>query len=320
MRGPAGFVSTEPASHVPPEPLQADALTEARNDATEAIAARGRERGFVTSEDVLDALPEMQLGPEQIEEFLAHVEQVLRDEGIEVIEIPGENQEGGVETDGAPRPRREELLEGPGSDPVRTYLKEIGRVPLLTAAQEVDLAMRIEAGGLAGDLLGSIAHSGTVDRKGFRRVVDSVIRMDTATRWAFCSLMVGHVSAQATAAFVRHLAKDTWKVGMVLRGVLSDNGPEFVGWEFRRAIEELELTHHRIPPRSPDHNAVVERFHGTVLQECYRPAFHRRRFDRMADLEAVLGDFLHRYNTRRRNHGDYMHGRTPLQVLGGMKR
>jgi transposase InsO family protein len=144
--------------------------------------------------------------------------------------------------------------------------------------------------------------------------------VDTATRWAFCSLMVGHVTAQAMAAFLHHLAKDTWKVGMVLSGVLSDNGPEFIGWEFRQAVQELGITHHRIPPRSPDHNAVVERFHGTVLQECYRPAFHRRRFDRLADLEAVLGDFLHRYNTQRRNHGDFMKGRTPLQGLEGMKR
>src|SRR6266581_3311667 len=144
--------------------------------------------------------------------------------------------------------------------------------------------------------------------------------VDTCTRWAFCSLMVGHVSSEAMAAYVKHLGTQTWKVGMVLRGVLSDNGPEFIGWEFRQAVQELGLTHHRIPPRSPDHNAVVERFHETVLQECYRPAFHRRRFDRLADLEAVLADFLHRYNTTRRNHGDYMHGRTPLQVLGGIRR
>src|SRR6266545_4897897 len=87
---------------------------------------------------------EMQLAPEQIEEFLAHVEQVLRDEGIEVIEIPGEDQESGVETDSSRRRRREELLKSPAYDPVRMYLKEIGRVPLLTAAQEVDLAMRFE--------------------------------------------------------------------------------------------------------------------------------------------------------------------------------
>src|SRR5687768_6424886 len=94
MRSPAGLAPAEPASVVPPELLQADGLTDARNEATETLAARGRERGFVTSEDVLDGLPEMQLTSEQIEEFLAHVEQVLRDEGIQVIEVPGEDQEG----------------------------------------------------------------------------------------------------------------------------------------------------------------------------------------------------------------------------------
>jgi Sigma-70 factor, region 1.1 len=91
MKNPAGFAPIELASDVPPEPLQADGLTEAGNEATGAIVARGRERGFVTSEDVLDGLPEMQLSPQQIEEFLAHVEQVLRDEGIEVIDVPGED-------------------------------------------------------------------------------------------------------------------------------------------------------------------------------------------------------------------------------------
>src|SRR6266545_1448871 len=130
MRDPAGFVPTELASNVPPEPVRADGLDEAGNEAAEAIAARGRERGFVTSEDVLDGLPELELAPEQIEEFLAHVEQVLRDEGIEVIEIPGEDQEGGVETDSSRRRRRDELLKSPAYDPVRMYLKEICRPPL----------------------------------------------------------------------------------------------------------------------------------------------------------------------------------------------
>src|SRR6266571_2081310 len=175
MRNPAGLVPTELASDVPPEPLQADGLSEARHEATETLAARGRERGFVTSEDVLAGLPEMELSPEQIEEFLAHVEQILRDEGIEVIDVPGEDAEDGVGTEGSGR-RREELLKSPTYDPVRMYLKEIGRIPLLTAAQEVDLAMRIEAGELARDLLASVALSGRVDRKRFRRVVDSVLR------------------------------------------------------------------------------------------------------------------------------------------------
>ena len=42
--------------------------------------------------------------------------------------------------------------------------------------------------------------------------------VDTATRWAFCSLVVGHVSSEVAAAFVRDLAKQTWTVGMVLTG------------------------------------------------------------------------------------------------------
>ena len=177
MRNPVGLAPMEPPSDVPPDPLLADGLSEAKNEATEAIAARGRERGFVTSEDVLDGLPDTELVPEQVEEFLAHVEQVLQDEGIEVIDVPGEDSGRGVETEGAPRRRREELLKSPTYDPVRMYIKEIGRVPLLTAMQEVDLAMRIEAGELAGELLGSLAVSGRVDQKRFRGVVDSVIRI-----------------------------------------------------------------------------------------------------------------------------------------------
>jgi RNA polymerase primary sigma factor len=177
MKTAVASASASPAPTIPSETLLADRFTEARNEASEAIAAKGRERGFVTSEDVVNGLPEMQLAPEQIEEFFAHVEFVLRDEGIDVIDVPGDDQDGSVETDGSRRRRREDLLKTPAFDPVRMYLKEIGRVPLLTAAQEVDLAMRIEAGGLACDLLAAMALSGRVDRKRFRRVVDCVIRI-----------------------------------------------------------------------------------------------------------------------------------------------
>jgi RNA polymerase primary sigma factor len=139
-------------------------------DAKEAITARGRERGFVTSEDLLDSVPVEDFTPEQVEEFLTQVEEHLRGEGIEVIEVPGDDL-----AEAATPQRDDDILKAPTNDPVRMYLKEIGKVPLLTAAQEVDLARRIEAGEFATELRELVEQDDRVDQKKFRLVVDSVI-------------------------------------------------------------------------------------------------------------------------------------------------
>ena len=55
-------------------------------------------------------------------------------------------------------------------------------------------------------------------------------------------------------------------------------------------------------------------------QECWRPAFHRRRFDRLGQLRAEINTWLVDYNTRRPNHSDFMRGRTPRQVLDTHRR
>ena len=137
----------------------------------EAISALGQERGFVTSQELLQGLPMEDLSREQVEGFLMDVQEYLGKEGIEVLEIPGQESEGeGKEPRGIPRGRD----EVPANDPVRMYLKDIGRVPLLTAAQEVDLAMRMEAGGFAAELLASVGSSTRVDLKRFRLVVHCV--------------------------------------------------------------------------------------------------------------------------------------------------
>ncbi|MDP9295364.1 MAG: hypothetical protein M3O88_01545, partial [Actinomycetota bacterium] len=139
-------------------------------DAKEAITARGRERGFVTSEDLLDSVPVEDFTPEQVEEFLTQVEEHLRGEGIEVIEVPGDDL-----ADVVTPAREDDVLKAPTNDPVRMYLKEIGKVPLLTAAQEVDLARRIEAGEFATELRELVELEDRVDSKRLRTVVESVI-------------------------------------------------------------------------------------------------------------------------------------------------
>jgi len=60
-------------------------------------------------------------------------------------------------------------------DPVRQYMSDIRKAPLLTASQEVDLAMRLESGDMAGELLASIATSDRIDEPSFRRVVTAVV-------------------------------------------------------------------------------------------------------------------------------------------------
>jgi hypothetical protein len=140
----------------------------------EAIAAQGRERGFVSSRDLLQGLSVEDLGPEQVESFLMDVQEYLRQEGIEVLEIRREASEDEVgKTRGIPQGRDEVFV----NDPVRLYLKEIGKVRLLTAAQEVDLAMRMEAGDFAAEVLASIDSSNGIDEERFRLVVRSVVRI-----------------------------------------------------------------------------------------------------------------------------------------------
>jgi RNA polymerase primary sigma factor len=150
-------------------------LTEVARDlgleeAKEAITARGRERGFVTSEDLLEAVPVDDFTPEQVEDFLSQVEEHLRGEGIEVIEVPGDDVDASAQ-----RQIDVDLLKAPTNDPVRMYLKEIGKVPLLTAAQEVDLARRIETGELATELREMVELDQRADQKRFRAVVEGVI-------------------------------------------------------------------------------------------------------------------------------------------------
>ena len=139
--------------------------------------------------------------------------------------------------------------------------------------------------------------------------------IDTHTRWAVCQLIAGDKTAAQAVRFVDHVTVVLADLGVPLRRVLTDNGPEFTGKAFTAHLADLGVDHVRIPPRSPNHNAVCERFQGTALHECYRPAFHRQRFDTLAELDRVLQAWLARYNTHRRNHGNYMHGRTPTQLL-----
>lgn len=139
--------------------------------------------------------------------------------------------------------------------------------------------------------------------------------IDVATRWAVMLIVIGPVTAGHTIRFIDHVTRSFRRLGVPVRCVLTDNGPEYIAAGFRAHLAAKGLEHVRIPPRSPNHNAVCERFQGTALQECWRPAFHRRRFISIRQLQAEADSWLIRYHHRRRNHSNYMRGRTPAQIL-----
>jgi transposase InsO family protein len=128
------------------------------------------------------------------------------------------------------------------------------------------------------------------------------------------------VNAAHTMAFLDRLLRHYRRHGITVKAVLSDNGPEYVAKGFQGRLVAKGLRHERIPARSPNHNAVVERFHGTILQECWRPAFHRRHFSSIRQLQSEVDAWLRTYHHRRRNHSDYMRGRTPRQILDNHRR
>jgi RNA polymerase primary sigma factor len=108
------------------------------------LVARARERGTVAMADLTAAFDRCDLPADAVEGVL----RLLADEGVEIIEAPPEDPEElrrEVQADGARR-----AVTG---DLVRIYLREIGRVPLLTAQDEVDLAKAIEAGLFAEEKL-----------------------------------------------------------------------------------------------------------------------------------------------------------------------
>lgn len=113
---------------------------ESRKAILKELVDRGKAKGMLTYKEVMDAFDEIDLEPEQIEKVYETLENV----GIDVV--------GDIDAEIEDIQLTEEDLdisipEGISiDDPVRMYLKEIGKVPLLSADEEIDLARRMEKG------------------------------------------------------------------------------------------------------------------------------------------------------------------------------
>jgi RNA polymerase primary sigma factor len=127
------------------------------NDASiKKLIARAKKRGFVTYDEINEALPQDQMNSEQIEDIMSAINEM----GINVVENEDEAEEDEKEAqqaqedevdpldDGGPRPAAATKKEAVDrtDDPVRMYLREMGAVELLSREGEIAIAKRIEAG------------------------------------------------------------------------------------------------------------------------------------------------------------------------------
>ena len=110
------------------------------------LVASGQEKGFLTYDEIVKGIEEVELTKEQVEDFTTY----LIDHGVELVEgeehkrLPHEQP---LVEEEVKAPKLDLTVE-PSLDSLRLYLREIGKVPLLTADQEVYLAKRIERGDM----------------------------------------------------------------------------------------------------------------------------------------------------------------------------
>jgi RNA polymerase primary sigma factor len=111
------------------------------------LIAEGRERGYLTFEEISGTLEEVEVTKEQVRDLHAY----LIEHGVDVIAADGvsayKEAKGESRGEQAKKPELDLTVE-PSLDSLRLYLRSIGRVELLTAEQEIELAQRIEKGDM----------------------------------------------------------------------------------------------------------------------------------------------------------------------------
>jgi RNA polymerase primary sigma factor len=129
----------------PAEEASDSPLIDSVNKDVKKLLQKAKERGYVTYDEINEAMPQDQVTSEQIEDTMA----MLSEMGINVVESEDEAEE---TTEEKPSTSKELTTTTPKEeldrtdDPVRMYLREMGSIELLSRQGEIEIAMRIEAG------------------------------------------------------------------------------------------------------------------------------------------------------------------------------
>jgi RNA polymerase primary sigma factor len=180
------------------------ATTKRRLEAEKALATlpaemrqlveQGRRRGYVTYEEIQEAVPQVE---HTLDEY-DRIYQMLGDLEIKVVDDPKEAEKEKEEEEA--EPVELEPLEGVSiDDPVRMYLKEIGKVALLSSADEVKLAKRMERG----------------DEEAKRRLIEANLRLvvSIAKKYVGRGMLFLDLIQEGNLGLIRAVEKFDWRKG-----------------------------------------------------------------------------------------------------------
>ncbi len=209
-----------------------------------ALVELGRKRGYLTHDEILEHFPEA----EQNIELIDRVYSALLEAGIDVVEDAKEaERKGKAEEEEEPRAAEGVAID----DPVRMYLKEIGKVSLLSPALEVELAKRMEKG----------------DEEAKRGLIEANLRLvvSIAKKYVGRGMLFLDLIQEGNLGLIRAVEKFDWRKGYKFS--------TYATWWIRQAITRAladQARTIRIPVHMVETINKLIRISRTLLQDLGR--------------------------------------------------
>jgi RNA polymerase primary sigma factor len=177
----------------------------------DTILATAKKRGYISQDEILTAFPQ----PENnIQELDSLYDQLIKKE-VDIFETVEEEKDNQRSMDDLEKELEAlNIIQGAVTDPVRMYLKEIGRIPLLTFDQEVELAKQLEAG----------------DMSARKKLVESNLRLvvSIAKKYVGRGMSLLDLIQEGNQGLIRAVEKYDWKKGFKFS--------TYATWWIRQAI------------------------------------------------------------------------------------
>ncbi len=178
----------------------------------EELMTLAKKRGYISQDEILNAFPKPE---DHINDLDSLYDQLLK-KGVDIFETVEEEKENQKSIEDLEKELEalSIIQSGAVTDPVRMYLKEIGRIPLLTFPEEVDLAKRIEKG----------------DQKARKKLVESNLRLvvSIAKKYVGRGMTLLDLIQEGNQGLIRAVEKYDWKKGFKFS--------TYATWWIRQAI------------------------------------------------------------------------------------